>query len=148
MAYADYHDYICSFWGTAVPEEEWPRLSMLASHYIDYITQGRAAARADEEAVKLCCCALAEQYRVIEAARAAAGSAAAMTAGSTGAEKKSETVGSWSATYRGGDETAVGALQLTTAAQQALADIARQYLYTTGLLYRGRGCAPCTLPTL
>ena len=55
-------------------------------------------------------------------------------------ELQSQTVGSWSKTYRSGGDSAQQALSSVQAAQSALTAIAQQYLAGTGLLYRGRGC--------
>ena len=41
MEYADYAYYTDSYHGSAVAEQEWPRLSIQASAYLDMITMGR-----------------------------------------------------------------------------------------------------------
>lgn len=43
MAYADYRYYITTYLGTAIQEADFPRLSLRASSFLDYYTQGRAA---------------------------------------------------------------------------------------------------------
>ena len=68
MVHADYDFYRNEYFGRAIPAEDFPRLALRGSQYIDYITQGRAAAQVELEAVQMCCCALAEQYQSIEAA--------------------------------------------------------------------------------
>lgn len=136
MIYADYDYYLNEYYGRSVPEEDYPRLALRSSQYIDYITQGRAEARADLEAVKMCCCALVEQYQSIDlAAQLAQKSLTASSA--DGAEVQSETVGSWSRSYRSGGDSAQSAAQAEETGKAALLDIARQYLARTGLLYRG-----------
>lgn len=134
MAYADYEYYVSVYLGTIIPEPEFSRLSQRASSFLDYYTQGRAADNADLDALKMACCAIAEEQMAIDAA-----SAAAAKGFSTGAEIQSETVGPHSVTYRSGAETATAALTYANNARQALAAIARMYLAGTGLLYRGGG---------
>lgn len=136
MIYADYDYYVNSYFGNSIQESGFPRLALRGSQYIDYITQERAAVRADLEAVKMCCCALAEQYQTIETAQALAQKS--LSAGAEdGAEVQSETVGSWSRSYRSGGDSAQSAAQAAEAGRSALLDTARRYLANTGLLYRG-----------
>ena len=129
MAYADYRYYITTYLGTAIQEADFPRLSLRASSFLDYYTQGRAARNDGLDALKMACCAIAEQYQAIDAAQALAQKALSASVTSEG-ELQSQSVGSWSKTYRSGGDSA----------QQALGAIAQQYLGATGLLYRGRGC--------
>lgn len=68
MIYADYDYYVNSYFGRSIQEDDFLRFALRASQYIDYITMGKAEARADLEAVKMCCCALAEKYQSIEMA--------------------------------------------------------------------------------
>lgn len=117
--YADYAYYTDTYCGNTLDADEFARASVRASSFLDYFTRGKAKDYEGEE-VKMCCCALAEQYQIIEQA----------TAQSIKGEVQSESVGSWSKTYRSGAE-------VSSAAKAALADIARQYLSNTGLLYRG-----------
>ena len=56
------------------------------------------------------------------------------------AEVQSETVGSWSRSYRSGGDSARSAAQAAAENRAALLSIARQYLARTGLLYRGGRC--------
>ena len=139
MAYADYEYYTTTSLGTAIDEANFPRLALRASTFLDYYTQGRAAKNADLDALKMACCAVAEQYQYIDTAQALAQKS--LTASlETDGELQSQTVGSWSKTYRSGGETAQQAATAAQTAQVSLAAAARQYLAGTGLLYRGRGC--------
>ena len=72
MAYADYRYYITTYLGTAIQEADFPRLSLRASSFLDYYTQGRAARNDGLDALKMACCAIAEQYQAIDAAQALA----------------------------------------------------------------------------
>ena len=135
MAYADYRYYITTYLGTAIQEADFPRLSLRASSFLDYYTQGRAARNAGLDALKMACCAVAEQYQAIDAAQALAQKALSASVKSEG-ELQSQSVGSWSKTYRSAQQ----ALSSARAAQASLGAIAQQYLGATGLLYRGRGC--------
>ncbi len=130
--YADYTFYTTEFFGDMIPEEKFEKYATLASDFIDYITMGRAAKQPDLPAVKKCCCALAEQYQTIDAAKKAV--AAKVT---TDGIIASETVGSHSRSFRTGSD----GTQAVKAEQDNLASIARWYLMPTGLLYRGvNGC--------
>lgn len=142
MAYADYEYYTAAYLGTAIQMADFPRLSLRASSFLDYYTQGRAAQNKELDAVKMACCAVAEQYQSIDLAQQAALNALknSSNAGETG-ELQSQSVGSWSKTYRSGGDSAQQALSSAQAAQASLTAIAQQYLGTTGLLYRGRGCS-------
>lgn len=147
MAYADYGYYITTYLGTVIQEADFPRIALRASSFLDYYTQGRAAPNQDMDALKMACCAVAEQYQSIDLARQAALNALknSTNAGAAG-ELQSQSVGSWSKTYRGGGESAQQATTAAQAAQASLASVAAQYLSSTGLLYRGRGCGcvpPC-----
>lgn len=125
MVYADYEFYTKGFLGTALEEIEFNQNAARASSYLDYITMGKAEKNADLQALKMACCALAEQYQVFLTAQKRAASKAG--------EIQSESVGSWSQTYRSGSET-------MEAAKNQMAYVAAQYLAHTGLLYRGRCC--------
>lgn len=146
MAYADYTYYTTVYLGNAIKEDDFPRLSLRASGFLDYYTQGRSARNPDLDALKMACCALSEQYQSIETAQALAQKAlsASLESGETG-ELQSQTVGSWSKTYRSAGDSAQQALSSVQTAQAALGAIAQQYLAGTGLLYRGRGCC-CVSP--
>lgn len=144
MAYADYEYYTTTYLGTAIKEGDFPRLSLRASSFLDYYTQGRAAQNPELDALKMACCAVAEQYQYIDTAQALAQKSLSASLESDG-ELQSQTVGSWSKTYRSGGDSAQQALSSVQTAQAALGAIAQQYLAGTGLLYRGRGC--CCVPT-
>lgn len=136
MIYADYDYYCNEYFGNSIKEADFQRLALHASQYIDYITRGRA--RADIEEVKMCCCALAEQQQTIETAKELA--RASLSAGAAGgAEVQSETVGSWSRSYRSTGEIAQAVAEIEENGKTAQLDIARRYLTNTGLLYRGGG---------
>lgn len=145
MAYADYTYYSGTYMG-AVSVEDFPRLAVRASSFLDYYTQNRAKDNADLDAVKMCCCALVDKYAVIEAAQALAMKNLSNAAASD-AEVKSETVGGYSRTMATGGESALSALNATGGAKNLLAATCNEYLAHTGLLYRGGGCS-CTIPTL
>ena len=141
MAYADFEYYANTYLGTDIEYNDFSRLSLRASAILDYYTQGRAAKNAELDALKMCCCAIAEQYQYIDTAKALAQKSITSSLENNG-ELQSQTVGSWSKTYRSGGDSAQQALSSVQTAQAALATIAQQYLAGTGLSYRGRGC-PC-----
>lgn len=145
MTYADYTYYSGNYMG-AVSENDFQRLAVRASSYIDYYTRNRAKDNAELEAVKMCCCALVDKYAVIESAQALAMKNLA-NAAANDAEAKSETVGGFSRTLATGGESAAAALGATDNARKMLSETCTEYLAHTGLLYRGGGCR-CTLPTL
>lgn len=130
--YADYVYYSRTYYGTQITECNWDRLATQASDYIDYITLGRAAsfveAHPDSDAVKKCCCALAERYQRFNNARNEA-----MSLAESG-PLQSESVGEYSRTYRDGASATAEIDQLE---QAELRNVATQYLLATGLLYRG-----------
>lgn len=131
MAYADYTYYTSQYIGNAITETDFPRLAARATAFIDYYTGGKAAGSSETTKLADACCAIAEQYQVIEKAR--------LSASSASGEMASQTVGAYSVTYRSGTESAA-------AAEAQLAHIAQIYLAGTGLLYRGvkcRVCSPC-----
>ncbi len=137
MIYADYDYYTKTYMGNAIAEEEYPRLATRAAKYLDYITMGRAEKNAGLEAVKMCACALAEQYKTIEAANSL--SLQSLQAGTEDtAEVQSESVGSWSRSYRSGGDSAQSASNAAQTARAALMDTALMYLGNTGLL-RAKG---------
>lgn len=145
MTYADYTYYAGIYMGS-VSEEDFPRLAVRASSFLDYFTQNRAKDNVELDAVKMCCCALVDKYAVIEAAQALA-IKNLVNAAANDAEVKSETVGGYSRTLATGGESALSALNTTDGAKKLLAETCMEYLAHTGLLYRGGGCR-CTLPTL
>lgn len=139
MVYADYGYYRESYLGTALGEEDFPRLARRASEFLDYYTQGRAAAAAQAEPVKKACCALAEQFQVTDRAEGLAVSALEQSQAQEGREVQREAVGAYSVTWRGGGESAAKAQAAATQAEERLGAVARRYLAGTGLLYRGGG---------
>ena len=145
MAYADYEYYTTTYLGTAIQEPDFPRLALRASSFLDYYTQGRAAQNKDLDAVKMACCAVAEQYQTIDTAQALEQRSLSAALSQDGGELKSQTVGSWSKTYQSGGESAAQAATFATSAKSGLAAAANMYLAGTGLLYRGRGCG-CVPP--
>ena len=124
MVYADFSFYQTEYFGNVITDAlDFQRLSLRASEFLDYFTQGRAKKNADLRGLKMACCAVAEQMAAVEK------NASASLAGG---EKQSETVGSYSVTYRSSTEV----LQI---AKTEMASAASRYLSGTGLLYRG-GC--------
>lgn len=138
MTYADYDYYKEKYLGNSIEKADFPHLALRSSQYLDYITLGKSKSSSDLEAVKMACCAIAEQYQDIEAAQALYKRSLASGI-SDGAEVQSESVGSWSRSYRSGGESAQTAAQAADFAKSALYQIAQQYLAQTGLLYRGGG---------
>lgn len=140
MAYADYDYYVNGYYGQAIDLPDFDRLALRASSFLDYYTQGRAAQNTELEALKMACCAVAEQYQIIDQAQAMARKSLAESLKSDGCEVQSESVGSWSKTFRSAGDSACSADSVAANAQASLAAVARQYLIGTGLLYRGRRC--------
>ena len=97
--------------------------------------------------MKMCCCALVDQYMLIDTAQELARKNVSAGLASDEGELQSETVGGYSRTLRSGGDSSVAALKAASEAKNALASVAREYLAHTGLLYRGR-CFACTPPTL
>lgn len=119
-----YDFYTNEYFGGTISKIDFPRLSRRAWSFLVYYTRGRVNSVSDSEAVLMAACALAEQFQIIEQSQAA-------ISGENG-EIQSQTVGAYSVTYRSGAD-------VSAAARAQLAEIARQYLSNTGLLYRG-GC--------
>lgn len=141
MIYADFDYYKNSYFGKLIPEEDFPRLSLLASQYMDYITRNSAEDKAELEPVKMCCCAMAEKYQSIETEKELVQKS--LSAGAAeGAEVQSESVGSWSRSYRSLGEIAKTAAEIEENGKSKLLETARKYLTGTGLLYRGGGRCP------
>ena len=136
MAYVDYTYYTGTYMGT-MSEEDFSRLAVRASSYPDYYTRDKAKDNAELDAVKMCCCALVDVYKLIETAKELANKD--MTAGLSSDAIQSETVGGYSRTMRSGGESASSSLQAGLDAKKQLAETAMEYLANTGLLYRG-GC--------
>ena len=144
MAYADYTYYHGTYMGT-VSEEDFQRLAVRASSFLDYYTRNKAKEYVGIEELQMACCALVDKYKVIEAANDLSAKNLAASLSSDGVELKSETVGGCSRTFASGGDSALSALNTSAGARKLLAETAAQYLANTGLLYRG-GCS-CTHPT-
>lgn len=142
--YACFDYYYDVYGGRAVEAEDFCRLSVRASSFIDYCTMGRAKNRADMDEVKMCCCALVEQYNLIDTAQALAQKSTKTANASDSGEVQSESVGGWSRTYRSGGDSASAALKTAQSAKDALLSTVAEYLANTGLLRaRGYGACPC-----
>lgn len=135
MVYADYEFYKINFAGNLIAEDDFARLATKASAFLDYYTRGKAKFFAESDAVKMACCALAEQYKVIDAAALTV----SKLSENAGGEKKSETTGRHSVTYSTGEDVAKATASYATSSESSLAAVVRMYLDGTGLLYRG-GC--------
>ena len=140
MAYSDYDYYVNGYYGQAIDLPDFDRLALRASSFLDYYTQGMADKNPELEALKMACCAVAEQYQIIEQAREMARKSLAESLKSDGGEVQSESVGSWSKTFRSAGDSAGSAASVAANAQASLVAVARQYLTGTGLIYRGRRC--------
>ena len=140
--YADYSFYVEQFYGSKIDVADFPRLSSRASDFIDYYTRGRAqrASIGDLLALGKACCALAEQMQTDEQMQTLAAKTVNTAIASNNGEVKSETVGSWSRSYAtASDYGSDGRASVVKDMQAAYAEIVKEYLSTTGLLYRG-GC--------
>lgn len=136
MVYADYDFYFDTYHGT-VSAEDFCRLAVRASAFLDYYTQNRAKDNAELEAVKMATCALVDRYKLIEDAQELARKNVAVGL-SDDAELQSESVGGYSRTFRSSGDSSLAALKAADEARRSLAEVAREYLAHTGLLYRGR----------
>lgn len=81
MAYADYEFYTTSYFGSVVPETDFPRLAERASDFIDLITHGRLVNGLPtneyfQKRIKKAVCSLAEILYQIELAEKNATNAA------------------------------------------------------------------------
>ena len=130
MMYADFSFYKQNFFGSLVSENDFERVAVKASAFLDYYTQGRAKRNADSEALKLACCAVAEQCYIEEIALEAS-----VKDVLSGGAKTSETVGSYSVSYAASSDSS----STLANARAEKARVAQQYLAGTNLLYRG-GC--------
>lgn len=138
--YADFPFYTEQFLGSSIAEPDFPRLSFRASAFLDYYTMGKSKKSPNLHELKMACCAIAEQYQIIEAAN----KVVSQSVSDSGA-KKSETVGSYSVSYATGEESTRNALSASGGANAQLSKTAQLYLIGTGLLYRGgrNVCPPC-----
>lgn len=141
MVYADYDYYSNVYLGTAISSDDFQRFAMKASTFLDYATMGRAGKHSGMDAVKMACCAVAEDYQTIDTARSLANKSLSVSldavSGGSG-ELQSQTVGSWSKTYKSGGSSASEAIGVTSNAQETMFSTAAMYLSGTGLL-RARG---------
>lgn len=138
--YADYAFYVGTFYGTSIPETDFPRLSTRASDFIDYYTRGRAAVVEDADDVTLikkACCALAEAMQIDEQKRNIALQTMETAVADGYGELKSESVGSWSQSYTTAADYMRDSSTGSTSKSAEYAGILTQYLVNTGLLYRG-----------
>lgn len=138
MVYADYSYYTAIYLGTVIDADDFPRMAVRASAFLDYCTQGRAKDCPDLDALKMACCALAEDYQTIEQAKAVSNKGLASAAASDSGELQSQSVGGWSKTYRSAGDSAASAIKAGESVRSQLYETARQYLGMTGLL-RARG---------
>ena len=81
MAYADYEFYTTSYFGSAVPETDFPRLSERASDFVDTMTfdrlvDGLPTDKRSQKRIKKAVCSLAELMYQIELAEKNATNAA------------------------------------------------------------------------
>ena len=82
MAYADYDFYTTSYFGSVVPEADFPRLAERASDFVDLMTSGRLVDglptnERSQKRIKKAVCSLAELMYQIELAEKNATDAAA-----------------------------------------------------------------------
>lgn len=119
-AYVDYEYYINEFGGAAISEDDFHGLSIRASREVDLITMGRIAGTEWEQsqAVKNAICATAEVIHSDDIRQTTIGFVA------------SETTGRVSVSY-----------QTAEPLKTQIYEVAKSYLFPTGLLYRGCGCA-------
>ena len=68
MAYADYTYYSGTYMGT-MSEEDFSRLAVRASSFLDYYTRNKAKEYAGLEELQMACCALVDVYKLIETAK-------------------------------------------------------------------------------
>jgi len=96
-AYVDYSFYTGSYLGKSISEEDFPPLAMKASLYLRAVTKGLSDKATDDalDAVKMASCAIAE---VLQDETRMAGSV--FSADRSTSRLSSETVGSWSASYK------------------------------------------------
>jgi hypothetical protein len=88
MAYADYEFYTTSYFGSVVPEADFPRLAERASDFVDAMTfdrlvDGLPTNERSQKRIKKAVCSLAELMYQIELAEKNAANAAASGASTT-----------------------------------------------------------------
>ena len=111
MLYADYDYYTGVYLGVEIALEDYPRLALRASNYIDKITTGGGATEPATDNIKMAVCAVAEAWQKNE----------------QGGDLQSQTVGSWSKSY---------APAKAKSPEARLYEAAAMYLSGTGLLSR------------
>ncbi len=109
VAYADVTYYRDSFLGFLIPEGQFPTYAARASEYLDSLTFGAIPADVPD-AVRMACCAVAEEGYRLELGRVA-----------------SERAGDYTVTYETGGR----------AGKERLHEAALMYLADTGLVFRG-----------
>nr|DAO85265.1 MAG TPA: Head Tail Connector Protein [Caudoviricetes sp.] len=131
MNYATYDYYTKDFGGEIIPESSFTSACLRASRYIDALTAGKAKDYAEQEAVKDAVCAAAEvayRYAVSDKQTIETGN------------KASETIGSYSVSYRQSQSNAQAYSESKSFTDQLHSEMyaaAALYLFSTGLLYRG-----------
>lgn len=114
MIYADYEYYKNEYRGNVVKnEDDFLRLAPRASAWLDRLTYGRSKDHADEEPVKMACCAVSEVMLRQESAN--------------GQEIIAEANDGVSVSYASSGKSA----------DRTLYDAAALYLMSTGMMYRG-----------
>ena len=143
MAYADYEFYTTSYFGSVVPETDFPRLAEKASDFVDLITSDRLANglptdERSQKRIKKAVCSLAEKMYQIELAEKNATNAAMSgtsttigPGGSTAGIATSISSGSESISYATPQQKASGAKEWS-AVYAAAGDIQK----TNDLLYK------------
>ena len=131
--YATYEFYLNDYHG-AIILSDFERYAQKASSFLDYCTLGRAKVHSDMQELKMACCALADQYQTIELSNLAAQKSLQTAISADGAEVSSESVGSWSKSFRSAGESAAAVTNSTKNARAELLTIAREYLAHTGLM--------------
>lgn len=123
--YADFAYYTTTFQGSAIAQLDFPRAALRASAVIDQLTFDQVAAiitantdTATIGKIKMATCAVAEEYQRLDAVNGG------------NKEIASERVDSYSVTYVQGADDAKAKLAI-------LRDVAKLYLWNTGLLYGG-----------
>jgi hypothetical protein len=125
VTYVDYTYYVGTYRGTVIASDDFPQLALRASAILDQITFQRAAPIVAEatdadtiDRIKMATCTIAEEYQRV----------------STGSNQQDyiqqETVGAHSVTYFAG-------AGMNVAQIESYSDIARVYLASTGLMFRG-----------
>ncbi len=106
--YVDFTFYADEFKGNKVVEADFERLEARAETYLNSVTGGRATISPAIADVKRCLCAIAEQFLAQE----------------QGGELQSQSVGSWSKTFKTSEKSFENKLYSTT----------KMYLINTNLL--------------